>query len=68
MFEEKPHLQVIGNFLDPVKAKKRLIITICFRPRKETVYEEIIHFSVAGSIEKNVTIHGEGVPMKVWIL
>ena len=74
LFEKLPHLDVQlapGQVLlptspnDPDLEKKKLQVPIIFTPREITNYSEVITFDINNVMKYQVTIKGEGVPVKL---
>ena len=73
-FEKLPHLDVQlapGQVLlpttpnDPDLEKKKLRVPIIFTPREVTTYNEVVVFDINNVMRYQITIRGEGVPVKL---
>lgn len=73
-FEKLPHLDVQlapGQVLlpttpnDPDLERKKLLVPIIFTPREVTNYSDVITFDINNVMKYQVTVKGEGVPVKL---
>ncbi|XP_036144321.1 LOW QUALITY PROTEIN: hydrocephalus-inducing protein [Monomorium pharaonis] len=65
-FEEKPHISVDLNALsETITARSSIIIPITFRPLEQVHYRDNLNFIINSTIEKKITITGEGITYKV---
>lgn len=65
-FEEKPHISVnLDALSETVIAGSSIIVPITFRPLEQVHYRDNLHFTINSTIEKKITITGEGITYKV---
>jgi len=65
-FEEKPHISVnLDALSETIIARSSIIIPITFRPLEQVHYRDDLHFIISSTIEKKITITGEGITYKV---
>ncbi|XP_039306783.1 hydrocephalus-inducing protein homolog [Solenopsis invicta] len=64
-FEDKPHIFVNLNALsETITARSSIIIPIAFRPLEQVHYRDNLDFIINSTIEKKITITGEGITYK----
>ncbi|XP_012054801.1 PREDICTED: hydrocephalus-inducing protein-like [Atta cephalotes] len=65
-FEEKPHISVnLDALSEKIVARSSIIIPIIFRPLEQVHYHDDLHFIINSTIEKKITITGEGIIYKI---
>ncbi|KAG5334606.1 HYDIN protein, partial [Acromyrmex charruanus] len=65
-FEEKPHISVnLDALSEKIVARSSIIIPITFRPLEQVHYRDDLHFIINSTIEKKITITGEGIIYKI---
>ncbi|XP_011066010.1 PREDICTED: hydrocephalus-inducing protein-like [Acromyrmex echinatior] len=65
-FEEKPHISVnLDALSETIVARSSIIIPITFRPLEQVHYRDDLHFIINSTIEKKITVTGEGIIYKI---
>ncbi|XP_018307393.1 hydrocephalus-inducing protein homolog [Mycetomoellerius zeteki] len=65
-FEEKPHISVnLDALSETIVARSSIVIPIIFRPLEQVHYRDDLHFIINSTIEKKITITGEGIIYKI---
>ncbi|XP_018395325.1 PREDICTED: hydrocephalus-inducing protein [Cyphomyrmex costatus] len=68
-FEEKPHISVnLDALSETIAARSSIVIPIAFRPLEQVHYCDDLHFIINSSIEKKITITGEGIIYKIHLV
>ncbi|KAG7200298.1 hypothetical protein KM043_017763 [Ampulex compressa] len=65
-FEEQPHMSVnLDSIAKALPAHSSVKVPISFTPLRETQYRETICFLINSTVEKKITIAGEGISYKI---
>ncbi|XP_071647191.1 hydrocephalus-inducing protein isoform X1 [Temnothorax longispinosus] len=65
-FEKKPHISVnLDALSETIIARSSIIVPITFRPLEQVHYRDDLHFIINSTIEKKITITGEGIIHKI---
>ncbi|XP_031371258.1 hydrocephalus-inducing protein-like [Apis dorsata] len=68
-YENKPYLSIDLNFIsEALAAHSKITIPITFRPLKEIKYHECLVFVINSFHERKVTITGEGITYKIYLM
>ncbi|XP_011879966.1 PREDICTED: hydrocephalus-inducing protein-like [Vollenhovia emeryi] len=65
-FEKKPHISVnLDALTETIIPRSSIIVPITFRPREQVHYRDDLHFLINSTVEKKITITGEGIIYKI---
>nr|XP_012219399.1 PREDICTED: hydrocephalus-inducing protein homolog [Linepithema humile] len=68
-FEEKPHISVnLDALSEAITTRSSIIIPIKFRPLEQIHYRDNLHFIINSTIEKKITVTGEGIIYKICLV